>query len=71
MINWFSIDEIANLVDDKRENIIQFIIEDRIPYVVLPEGIYIPLGGFQMCMPDLYPLAEWLDEIERKINSDV
>lgn len=56
MTNWFTIDEIARLAADDRENIIEFIRSDRIPYVALPEGILIPLGGFQMCMSDLYDL---------------
>jgi hypothetical protein len=58
-----SIDEIANLVADSRENIIEFIREDRIPYAFWPDGVLIPLGGFQCCMNDLYDLEGALRDL--------
>lgn len=51
----FTTQEIADLVADDVNNIYRFIREDRIPYAVGPDGFLIPLGGFQMCMTDLYP----------------
>jgi hypothetical protein len=63
-----SIDEIASLVLDTRENIIEFIRKDRIPYAVCNDGIIIPLGGFQCCMNKLYDLegalAQLFDRME-------
>lgn len=51
-----TIDEIAEFVADSRENIIGFIWDDRIPYIVVSDGILIPFSGFQVCMNDLYDL---------------
>lgn len=53
-----TIASIAEFAADSEDGIQDFIREDRIPYVVTPDGILIPLGGFQACMPDLYDL-EW------------
>ena len=52
-----TISEIAEFVRDSEHNIQEFIREDRIPYIVVPDGILIPLGGFQACMLDLYDLT--------------
>lgn len=54
----WSIGEIAALVDDTEAHIQEFIREDRIAYVACPDGILIPVGAFQVVMPDLYDLGE-------------
>jgi hypothetical protein len=65
-----SISEIASIAADTEHNIQEFIREDRIPYVVLSDGILIPLGGFQCCMLELYDLAETLRQIQEGFGPD-
>lgn len=48
--------------------IADFVRDDRIPYVHGPDGILIPLGGFQTCMPDLYNMAEAMEAMDRKLE---
>ena len=59
-----TIDQIADLVADERENIIEFLREDRIMYIIAPDGILIPLGAFQVMMPELYDLKNDLAVIK-------
>lgn len=59
-----TIDEIVALVDDTTEHIQEFIREERIPYIVVRDGVLIPLGGFQQCMNDLYDLVGALESLD-------
>lgn len=62
-----TIDEIASLAGDSRENIIEFIQEDRIQYAYWPDGILIPLNAFQIAMSELYDLEGMLQDINEKV----
>ena len=53
----WTLQEIADLVDDDVAHIQEFVRDDRIPWVADAEGVLIPIGGFQTCMPGLYNLA--------------
>jgi hypothetical protein len=68
MTTWMTIDEVAALVADDPNNIIEFIREDRIPYSYHPDGIEIWWEGFQMCMTALYNLEEMLAQIHEALR---
>lgn len=72
---WMTIDEVAAWVADDPNNIIDFIIEDRIPYTFHPDGISIWFEGFQMVMTELYDLEGDLralnEAAERHTEQDV
>jgi hypothetical protein len=66
----YTIEQIAEIAADSVENIQEFVREDRVPYVALPDGILIPLGGFQCCMNDLYDLVGDLKAIQEAFGWD-
>lgn len=51
-----TVEEIANLFCDTVHNIQGYVRRDAIPYVVIPDGIVIPLGGFWIAASELYDL---------------
>lgn len=67
---WLTVGQIAELVCDDVENIQGFVRENKIPYWVFPDGLLIPLYGFQLCMLDLYDLAGALESIYRAIGRE-
>lgn len=59
----WTLEELSQLVygEDERNDGLRelqdFVRDNRIPYVVGPDGILVPLGGFQTMMPNLYDLS--------------
>ena len=61
--------QIAEFVAVSEEQVEEWMDDDRIPYVRLPDGsALIPLGGFQCCMSDLFDLGAYLDDLERAFD---
>ncbi len=62
MSRYLNLEELVGLVysDSERgaglREIQAFIRDERIPYAVFEDGILVPLGAFQVCMPALYDM---------------
>lgn len=67
---WKTIGQVARLVADDYNNIVQFICDDRVPYRYHDDGVEIWFEGFQMVMPELYDLVDDL-EIIRKAAEEI
>jgi hypothetical protein len=61
---WLTIQETADRAFDSHENIVQFVIEDRVPYRYHEDGIEIWWEGFQMLMTELYNIEEMLAQVD-------
>lgn len=65
---WMTIDELAALVADDPNQIMEWIAEDRIPYAYHPDGILVWWEGFQMIMTEIYDLETMLAQIHEVVG---